>query len=100
MFKLTKKDVVYGLDVALPYIEEAGCCVVVEGILDAVRCWSLGFKNVVAPCCAYVSDNLAILLKGLTDTVYLMQDNDYGGNQGGLADKIEPFSVHVKETAF
>ena len=84
MFKLSKKDLVYGLDVALPYIKEMGFCIIVEGILDAVRCWSVGYKNTVAPCCSYVSENLAILLKGITENFVLLQDNDYGGNEEAL----------------
>lgn len=79
--QLTKKDLVYGLDVAFPYIREMGYVVIVEGILDAVRCWSVGFKNVVAPCCAYVSDNIAILLKGVTENFLLFQDGDFGGDE-------------------
>ena len=81
LFGLSKKDLMFGLDVALPYIKEMGCCIVVEGILDAVRCWYAGFMNTVAPCCAYVSDNLAILLKGLTSDFILLQDNDFGGSE-------------------
>lgn len=77
--QLTKKDVAYGLDVAIPYIKEKGYCIIVEGILDAVRCWSVGYKNTIAPCCSYVSENLALLLKGLTSNFILLQDNDYGG---------------------
>jgi len=81
LFGLSKKDLMFGLDVALPYIREMGCCIVVEGILDAVRCWDAGFMNTVAPCCSYVSDNLALLLKGITKDFILLQDNDYGGDQ-------------------
>lgn len=81
---ISKNDIVYGLDVAIPYIKEKGYCIIVEGILDAVRCWSVGYKNTVAPCCSYVSDNLAILLKGLTNNFILLQDNDYGGNEEAL----------------
>lgn len=81
LYDMTKRDIMFGLDVAVPHIREKGFCIIVEGILDAVRCWSAGYMNTVAPCCSYVSDNIAILLKGLTENFVLLNDNDYGGNE-------------------
>ena len=79
-FGLSKKELLYGLDIALPEIKKLGYVIIVEGILDAARCHSLGHLNTVAPCCAYVSEELYFLLSGLTKNFILLQDNDYGGD--------------------
>lgn len=75
-----KTDILYGLNVAIPAILEKGYVILVEGILDALRCRSLGFNNVVAPMSTYASEEQIILLKALTDKFILAFDNDQGGN--------------------
>lgn len=102
LFGLSKKDLMFGLDHAFPYIKSSGQVIVVEGILDAVRCWSLGFHNTVAPCCAYLSHNLLFLLKSVTHKFILLQDNDYGGDEEAKMsmkflekNKLDYLRVHV-----
>jgi DNA primase len=78
-FGLTKSDVLYGLDIAIPYIKEMGYVIVVEGILDVIRCRTLGFYNVVAPMSTFLSENHIIILKSFTSNFLLAFDGDDGG---------------------
>ena len=78
-FGLSKTDVMYGLDVAADSIRKEGFVILVEGILDVLRCRSLGIMNVVAPLSTYMSETHYHLLSIYTDKFLLCFDSDYGG---------------------
>lgn len=75
-----KDDILYGLDVAIPAIRQRGYVILVEGILDVLRCRQAGCLNTVAPMSTYLSKNQIYLLKPFTDKFLLAFDSDYGGN--------------------
>ena len=79
-FGFEKKDILYGLDIAIPAIIKEGYVNVVEGVLDVARCWSVGKFNTVAPMSTYLSEEQIILLKSFTKNFILAFDNDQGGN--------------------
>ena len=86
---LSKRDLIYGLDYAIPHIKEKGYVIIVEGILDVLRCRACGFYNTLSPCAAYVSEGQAILISALTDHFVLLHDNDYGGDQeAAMSEKV------------
>lgn len=78
-FGFRKEDILYGLDLALPSIKENKYVIIVEGILDVLRCRSLGYNNVVAPMSTSLSESHIILLKAITDSFLLCYDGDTGG---------------------
>lgn len=78
-YGLEKDEVMYGLDVALPYIVERNYVIVVEGILDVLRCREAGYPNTVAPLSTSLSEFHVGFLKAFTENFLLVYDGDEGG---------------------
>lgn len=74
-----KSKVLYGFDIAKPYIREAKECIVVEGQMDLISMHQDGVKNTIATSgTALTSAHLQTLSK-LTDHVVFFFDNDEAG---------------------
>lgn len=78
---LDKNLILYNLDRAKESIEEKGSVIITEGIIDLMRLWSVGIRNVVSPLGVSLSSQQLILLLslGTIRKVYLCTDDDKAG---------------------
>jgi len=70
----------FGLSQAKRAIYKKGSAVIVEGQIDCISCHSHGIYNAVALCGSNLSRWQLFLLLKMTDTIYLLLDNDSAGN--------------------
>jgi len=76
-----KRKILYGLSKAKKAIKKEGHAILVEGYLDVILAHQYGFENVVASMGTALTMEQVLLLKRLTDTVYLALDSDEAGKQ-------------------
>lgn len=74
-----KSHLLYGLDMAKPYIREARRVVIVEGYMDVMQAWQAGFRNVVAQMGTALTDDQLRSLKRYTKRFVLALDADAAG---------------------
>lgn len=74
-----KSDVLFGLSHAKQAIREHKRVILVEGYFDALACHQVGLTEAVATSGTALTSHHAVLLKRMTDTVYLCFDNDRAG---------------------
>jgi DNA primase len=74
-----KKENLYGLDLALPYIREKGSVILVEGFSDVWKCWMHGVRNVVAVMGKALTKEQMNLLLQLVTTIVVAFDGDSEG---------------------
>jgi len=79
-----KGDVLFNLDRAHAPVREAGRFVMVEGQLDALRCWSVGIKSVVAPQGTAITENQFALMRRYAGRVDCLLDGDAAGQRAAL----------------
>jgi DNA primase len=79
-----KGDVLFNLDRAHAPVREAGRFVMVEGQLDALRCWSVGIKSVVAPQGTAITENQFALMRRYAGRVDCLLDGDSAGQKAAL----------------
>jgi DNA primase len=79
-----KGGVLFNLDRAHAPVREAGRFVMVEGQLDALRCWSAGVKSAVAPQGTAITEEQFILLKRYAGRVDILLDGDSAGQKAAL----------------
>jgi len=79
-----KGDVLFNLDRAHTPVREAGRFVMVEGQLDALRCWSAGVTSVVAPQGTAITENQFLLLRRYAGRVDCLLDGDAAGQKAAL----------------
>ncbi len=79
-----KSRVLFNLDRARKAIDEAGSFVLVEGQLDAIRCWSEGVTAAVAPQGTAITDEQLALLKRYSPTVEVLLDGDDAGQRAAF----------------
>ena len=65
-------------------MREAGRFVMVEGQLDALRCWSVGIKSVVAPQGTAITENQFALMRRYAGRVDCLLDGDAAGQKAAL----------------
>jgi DNA primase len=78
----SKKDYLYGLNIAKQKILEKGYAIIVEGYFDAISLWLNGFENTVALCGVAMTDMHTILLSRYCNHLVFCLDGDEGGNKG------------------
>ncbi len=78
-FCFDKKNILYGLHFARPYIREKNQVILVEGYMDLVTMHQNNFKNSVAVMGVAISDQMIAVLKNLTTNFYLALDSDDAG---------------------
>jgi len=79
-----KSSVLYGIDLAAPWIRKEDQVVVVEGYLDATIAQQQGQSNVVATLGTTLTDKHITILKKLTRHIVIALDGDHAGDVAAL----------------
>jgi DNA primase len=80
----TKSHLLFNLDRARTAVGEGRPFVMVEGQLDAIRCWSVGLKTVVAPQGTSITEGQLALLRRYHAEVECFFDSDDAGQKAAL----------------
>ncbi|HXB03217.1 MAG TPA: DNA primase, partial [Opitutaceae bacterium] len=80
----TKGNLLFNLDRARSHAGEGKPFVMVEGQLDAMRCWHVGLKTAVAPQGTAITDSQLALLRRYTPQVECFFDGDSAGQKAAL----------------
>ncbi|MEX0331951.1 MAG: DNA primase [Puniceicoccaceae bacterium] len=79
-----KSHLLFNLDRAKEVVRESGRILLVEGQLDALRCWNCGLKDAVAPQGTSVTEDQLKLVKRYVDRLEVLLDNDAAGAKAVL----------------
>lgn len=74
-----KSALLYGLDMAKWHIREARQAVIVEGYMDVIQGWQMGFRNMVAQMGTALTETQLNLLKRYTKRFVIALDADAAG---------------------
>jgi len=80
----TKGNLLFNLDRARTAVGDGRPFVMVEGQLDALRCWSVGLKTAVAPQGTSITDGQIALLRRYHFEVECFFDSDEAGQKAAL----------------
>ncbi len=80
----TKGNLLFNLDRARSHVGEGHPFVLVEGQLDALRCWSVGLKTAVAPQGTSITEGQLALLRRYQPEVECFFDSDAAGQKAAL----------------
>ena len=80
----TKGNLLFNLDRARTAVGEGKPFVLVEGQLDALRCWSVGLKTAIAPQGTSITDTQLVLLRRYHSQVECFFDSDSAGQKAAL----------------
>jgi DNA primase len=80
----TKGNLLFNLDRARSHAGEGHPFVMVEGQLDALRCWSVGLKTAIAPQGTAITDGQLALLRRYHSQVECFFDSDAAGQKAAL----------------
>jgi DNA primase len=80
----TKSHLLFNLDRARTHAGEGRPFVLVEGQLDAMRCWSVGLQTAVAPQGTSITDGQLVLLRRYHPQVECFFDSDSAGQKAAL----------------
>jgi DNA primase len=80
----TKGNLLFNLDRARSHAGESRPFVLVEGQLDAMRCWHVGLKTAVAPQGTAITESQLALLRRYTPQVECFFDGDSAGQKAAL----------------
>ncbi|WP_415908262.1 DNA primase [Oleiharenicola sp. Vm1] len=80
----TKSNLLFNLDRARTAAGDGHPFVMVEGQLDAMRCWSVGLKTAVAPQGTSITDGQLLLLRRYHSQVECFFDSDAAGQKAAL----------------
>ncbi len=78
-FIFNKRNLLYGLHFAKPFIRKRDEMILVEGNMDQLSMFKKGFENSVAIMGTALGDNSLRTIKSLTQNVYLALDTDNAG---------------------
>ena len=79
-----KSRVVFGLDRAREHIDTDGTFLLVEGQLDALRCWQHQINTAVAPQGTSITEEQLLLLRRYTNRIDCLFDGDAAGRKAVL----------------
>ncbi len=80
-----KGRILFGMDHARTHLKEGGSFLLVEGQLDAIRCWSVGLHTAVAPQGTAITDEQLHLLRRYDPAmVECLLDGDSAGRKAAL----------------
>lgn len=86
-----KSRILFGMDHARKHVSEAQGFLIVEGQLDAIRCWTCGLQTAVAPQgTAITEDQIQLLQRYQPPYVYCLLDGDQAGRKA--AERILPLT--------
>ena len=80
----TKGNLLFNLDRARTAVGEGKPFVLVEGQLDALRCWSVGLKTAIAPQGTSITESQLVLLRRYHAQVECFFDSDAAGQKAAL----------------
>ncbi|MBI5381354.1 MAG: DNA primase [Opitutae bacterium] len=80
----TKGNLLFNLDRARTAVGDDRPFVVVEGQLDAIRCWSVGLKTAIAPQGTSITESQLVLLRRYSHQVECFFDSDTAGQKAAL----------------
>ena len=80
----TKSNLLFNLDRARTHAGEGHPFVLVEGQLDALRCWSVGLKTAIAPQGTSITEGQLALLRRYHPQVECFFDSDSAGQKAAL----------------
>ena len=80
----TKSNLLFNLDRARTHASEGHPFVLVEGQLDALRCWSVGLKTAIAPQGTSITEGQLALLRRYHPQVECFFDSDSAGQKAAL----------------
>ena len=80
----TKGNLLFNLDRARSNAGEGKPFVMVEGQLDALRCWSVGLKTAIAPQGTSITESQLVLLRRYHTQVECFFDSDSAGQKAAL----------------
>jgi len=80
----TKSNLLFNLDRARAHASEGHPFVLVEGQLDALRCWSVGLKTAIAPQGTSITEGQLALLRRYHPQVECFFDSDSAGQKAAL----------------
>ncbi|MBI2497532.1 MAG: DNA primase [Opitutae bacterium] len=80
----TKSNLLFNLDRARSHAGEGHPFVLVEGQLDALRCWSVGLKAAIAPQGTSITEGQLALLRRYHSQVECFFDSDAAGQKAAL----------------
>lgn len=80
----TKGNLLFNLDRARSQVGEGKPFVLVEGQLDALRCWSVGLKTAIAPQGTSITESQLVLLRRYSPQVECFFDSDSAGQKAAL----------------
>ncbi len=80
----TKGNLLFNLDRARTHVGEGKPFVLVEGQLDALRCWSVGLKTAIAPQGTSITESQLVLLRRYHAQVECFFDSDSAGQKAAL----------------
>jgi DNA primase len=80
----TKSNLLFNLDRARTHAGDGHPFVLVEGQLDALRCWSVGLKTAIAPQGTSITEGQLALLRRYHSQVECFFDSDAAGQKAAL----------------
>jgi len=80
----TKGNLLFNLDRARTNVGDGKPFVMVEGQLDALRCWSVGLKTAIAPQGTSITESQLVLLRRYHTQVECFFDSDGAGQKAAL----------------
>jgi DNA primase len=80
----TKGNLLFNLDRARDAAAKGAPFVLVEGQLDALRCWSVGLKTAIAPQGTSITESQLVLLRRYQTQVECFFDSDSAGQKASL----------------
>jgi len=80
----TKSNLLFNLDRARTNVGEGRPFVLVEGQLDALRCWSVGLKTAIAPQGTSITEGQLALLRRYDPRVECFLDGDSAGQKAAM----------------
>ena len=80
-----KGRILFGMDHARTHLKDGGSFLLVEGQLDAIRCWSVGIHTAVAPQGTAITDGQMQLLRRYEpNSIECLLDGDSAGRKAAL----------------
>jgi DNA primase len=80
----TKGNLLFNLDRARAHVGDGKPFVMVEGQLDALRCWSVGLKTAIAPQGTSITEGQLILMRRYHTELECFFDSDSAGQKAAL----------------
>jgi len=80
----TKGNLLFNLDRARQHIADDRPFLMVEGQLDALRCWQVGLQTVVAPQGTAITDTQLVLLRRFQPQIECFLDGDAAGQKAAM----------------